>query len=411
MKKVSSVRRVLAVLLTVLLVTAVLAGCGQKEEEKPAEEVAEEATIEAEEEEAAEETEAAGEEAAEAAAEETAEPAEEAAGEAEVAEEAGEEATEEMAGVADFTEDETAEGVTVRVAALKGPTAMGMVKIMSDAENGVYGEGAYDFTLAAAPDEVAPLLIQGKIDIAAVPANLAATLYNKTEGKIRVIAVNTLGVLYIVEKGDSVQTVADLAGKTIYASGQGATPEYALNYILRENGLDPEQDVTIEWKSEHAECLSALTQDENGIALLPQPFVTTAMGKVEGLRVALDLTEEWDHLQEDAEEPSRMITGATVCTKAFAEEHPDLLAEFMERYADSVAYVNGNVSEAAALIEHFDIIPAAVAEKAIPACKIVCIGGPDLKEVVPGYLAVLAEANPQAVGGALPADDFYYTGE
>lgn len=171
------------------------------------------------------------------------------------------------------------EETAVRVMALKGPTAMGMVQLMDTAEAGPVGGNAYEFTIAASADEVTPRLVQGDADIAAVPANLASVLYNNTEGKIQVLAVNTLGVLYIVESGDTVQTAADLKGKTIYASGKGSTPEYALNYILSSNGIDPEKDVTIEWKSEHSECVAALSSGEGGIAMLPQPFVTTAQAK------------------------------------------------------------------------------------------------------------------------------------
>ena len=189
---------------------------------------------------------------------------------------------------------------TIHVMALKGPTAMGMVKFMDDSDAGNAGDYDYNFTIAAAIDEVTPKLVQGEADIAAVPANMASVLFNNTKGGVEVLAVNTLGVLYIVENGDTVHSVEDLRGKTIYASGKGATPEYGLNYVLSQNGIDPEKDVTIEWKSEHTECLAALTSSDNAIAMLPQPFVTTAQSKVETIRTALDLSEEWDKLQEGA---------------------------------------------------------------------------------------------------------------
>ena len=215
-----------------------------------------------------------------------------------------------------------AEPADVNVMALKGPTAMGMVKLMDDADSGNVDTENYSFEIAASADEVTPKLIQGDADIAAVPANLASVLYNKTEGQIQVMAVNTLGVLYIVENGDSVQSVTDLAGRTIYASGKGSTPEYALNFILEKNGLTPGTDVTIEWKSEHSECVSAIAQDPEGIAMLPQPFVTTAQTKNPDLRVALDLTEEWDKVMENEETKSSLLTGVVVVRKEFAEENP-----------------------------------------------------------------------------------------
>ena len=303
------------------------------------------------------------------------------------------------------------EPVEVNVTALKGPTAMGMVSLMDDVDNGKVDSENYKFTIAASIDEVTPAISQGETDIAAVPANVASVLYNKLEGGVQVLAVNTLGVLYIVENGDTVQSAADLKGKTIYASGKGATPEYALNYILQQNGLDPAADVTIEWKSEHSECVAALAQDPAGIAMLPQPFVTTAQMKNPDLRVALDLTEEWDKVQEDAQEPGALLTGVVVVRTEFAKENPEAVSDFLERYKASVDFVNENVDEAAQLVGQYDIVTAEVAQTAIPECNIVCITGDEMQEKLSGYLSVLNDQNPEAVGGKLPDDDFYYTGE
>ncbi|MBR2559123.1 MAG: ABC transporter substrate-binding protein [Firmicutes bacterium] len=296
----------------------------------------------------------------------------------------------------------------INIMALKGPTAMGMVQMMDAMDNEGLDGHEYTFTLAGAPDEVAPAIVQGTVDFAAVPANLASVLYNKTEGGVQVLAVNTLGVLYIVERGENINSVADLAGKTIYASGKGATPEYALNYLLTENGLDPGKDVTIEWKSEHAECLSALLADENAIAMLPQPFVTTAVTKAEGLRAALDLTEEWEAVQSGEASPSRMITGVLIARKAFVDEHPEAVDDFLRHYKESVEFTNGEVDAAAALIGAYDIVPEAVAKLAIPECNIVYIDGSEMKDALSGYLSVLYAQDPASVGGALPEDGFYY---
>lgn len=298
----------------------------------------------------------------------------------------------------------SAESVIVHVTALKGPTAMGMVDFMDKSEKGEIKDNDYQFEIVAAVDEVTPKLVQGKTDIAAVPANLASVLYNNTNAEVQVLAINTLGVIYIVESGDVISEVSDLKGRTIYASGKGATPEYALNYILAQNGIDPEKDVTIEWKSEHAECLSALMADENAIAMLPQPFVTTAQTKSEKIRVALDLTEEWDKLGAD----SALLTGVVVARKEFVEQNPAAVQAFLEHYEASVNYVNQNIKDAATLIEKYDIVPAPVAVKAVPSCNIVFITGEEMKQKLSGYLKVLSEQNPKAIGGALPADDFYY---
>ena len=299
--------------------------------------------------------------------------------------------------------------VTVRVAALKGPTAMGMVKLMSDsdaaAESGEETTGnTYDFTLAASADEVSPKLMQGELDIACVPANLASVLYNRTDGGIVTLAVNTLGVLYIVENGNSVQSMADLAGRTIAASGKGSTPEYALRYLLSENGIDPDTGVTIDWKSEHSECVAALASGAATIAMLPQPFVTVAQTQLPDLRVALDLTEEWDALDNG----SALLTGVVVARADFVEEHPAAVEEFLTSYAESVEWVNANTADAAELIGGYDIVDAAVAEKALPYCNIVCITGTEMMDMLSGYLSVLWEQNPESVGGGMPNDDFYY---
>ena len=295
----------------------------------------------------------------------------------------------------------------VRAAALKGPTAMGLVKFMDEAEAGTVSDNDYSFQIAASPDKLTPQIAQGTIDIACVPANLASVLYNNTDEAVRVLAINTLGVLYLCDSNGSIQSVADLAGKTIYASGKGSTPEYALNYILEGSGLTPGRDVTIEWKSEHAECVAAMMQDPQAIALLPQPFVTTAQMKDDSIRAALDLTEEWNALQTDAD-ASSLITGVVVARADFVDEHPEAVEAFMKHYRESVAFVNDDIEAAAELIGAYDIVPAAVAQKAIPACNIVCMEGDEMKNALSGYLEVLFEQNPKSVGGTLPGDDFYY---
>lgn len=316
------------------------------------------------------------------------------------------------------TEEQTEEPVSesYAIAALKGPTAMGLVKLMSDTDEkaaqmldsskpyeGEVGN-LYTFTLAASADEVSPLLMKGELDMACVPANLAAVLYQKTEGDIVTLAVNTLGVLYIVENGNAVTSMADLAGKTIVASGKGSTPEYALRYLLSENGLDPDADVTIDWKSEHSECVTALATGAATIAMLPQPFVTVAENKISGLRTALDLTEQWDALDNG----SALLTGVIVARREVVEQNPAAVDAFLKDYAGSVEWVNANPADAAELIGSYGIVEAAVAEKALPHCNIVCITGGEMKDKLSGYLQVLFDADASSVGGALPGDNFYY---
>lgn len=310
------------------------------------------------------------------------------------------------------------ESVNVRVAALKGPTAMGMVKLMSDyapveealedKENVVTAGGGntYEFTLAASADEVSPKLMQGELDIACVPANLASVLYNRTDGGIVTLAVNTLGVLYIVENGNSVQSMADLAGRTIVASGKGSTPEYALRYLLTENGIDPDTGVTIDWKSEHSECVASLASGAATIAMLPQPFVTSALSQVEGLRVALDMNEEWQKVAG-----SKLVTGVLVVRKDAVEADADRFAAFMDAYQASVDAANTGLEGTAALCEEYGIVAkAALAQKALPQCNIVFETGDQMKTDLTTYYQVLFDADPTSVGGSMPADDFYYAG-
>lgn len=300
------------------------------------------------------------------------------------------------------SEETPAEKIDIQIAALKGPTALGMLNIMEAAEADS-AANHYDFTLAGAADEIVAKIVSGELDIAAVPTNVGATLYNKTEGGVQLAALNTLGVLYILETGDSIQSVADLAGKTIVATGQGSTPEYALNLILEKNGLS--DSVTVDYKAEHSEVPPMLLSGEASIAMLPQPFVTSVLTQNETIRVALDVTEEWNKAVDGE---SDLTMGCIVARRDFAEEHPDALNAFLDEYKESVAAVNADPAAAAQLSEKFDIIKAAVAEKAIPECNIVFIEGDEMQKIASGCLQVLFEANPKSVGGALPDEAFYY---
>ena len=248
----------------------------------------------------------------------------------------------------------------LRIAGLKGPTTMGLVNLLSMKEDGTASMD-YDLQLYGAADEIVPLLMKGELDMAAIPANLAATLYQKTEGGIQAVAVNTLGVLYVVEKGgDTIQSMADLAGRTILSTGKGTTPEYVLRYLLNAN-----------------------------------------------LRVALDLTEEWNKVAD-----TQLITGVTVVRKEYAEEHPDVVAAFLTDYAKSVEAAKTDLDGTAALCEEQGVVAkAAIAKKALPNCNIVCLTGDELKTNASAYLQVLFDADPKAVGGAMPGDDFYWTAE
>lgn len=294
-----------------------------------------------------------------------------------------------------------AEEAPINVYALKGPTGIGLVKVMND------NDGTYAFTLAGAPDEVVAAISSGNADIAAVPTNLAATLYNKTSGKVQLAALNTLGVLHILTNDASIQTIDDLKGKTIWATGQGSTPEYALNYILEAYGLKDE--VTVEYKAEHAELATLAAAGEVSIAILPEPHVTSVLNQNKDFRLALDVTKLFEDAAAKNEKPAVMSMGSVIVRKEWAEANPDKLAAFMTAYADSVAFVNSDIDAASQMVEAQGIIPkAAVAKKAIPNCNIVFIAGEEMKEQIAPFFDVLFAANPKSVGGQLPGEDFYY---
>lgn len=287
---------------------------------------------------------------------------------------------------------------SLRIAGLKGPTTMGVVKMMEDNKNNNY-------QVFGTADEAAVKITNGDIDVALVPANLAANLSKKTQGQVQIAGINTLGVLYIVEKGDTVKTVSDLKGKKIISTGKGTTPEYVLNYILVKNGIDPEKDVNIEYKSEATEVAAEIDAGKADIALLPQPYVTTVMSKTSGLRLALDLTKEWEAIDNSG----ALVTGVVLVRKEIIDTRKNDVDAFLAEYDQSVTYVNGNVSEAAVLVEKQGIAPAKVAAQAIPKCNIVLITGQEMKDKLNGYFKALYEQNPASVGGSLPDEGVFYS--
>ena len=285
----------------------------------------------------------------------------------------------------------------IRIAALKGPTGMGMVKL-ADKQN--YPN--YTVSIEASPDALNPRIISGEVDVATVPVNLASVLYNKLDGDISVLAVSTLGVLYVVEAGSEVNSVADLAGKTVYATGQGATPEYILNYLLDKNGVAG--SVEVNYVGEHAALATMLADGSAEIGMLPEPNVTSTLAGNDNLRIALNLTEEWNKVCS-----TELVQGVVIARKSFVNEHPEAIEQFLREYEKSSAFVNENIDEAAKLIVDAGILGnVEIAKKAIPNCNISFSKGEAMHKAVEGMLAVLFEANPKSIGGKLPDKDFYY---
>lgn len=294
-------------------------------------------------------------------------------------------------------------GTDVNIAVMSGPTGVGAVGLM-EANDAGETVNDYNFTVAAANDEIVAGLTSGQFDIAAIATNVAANLYNKTNGSIQMCALNTYGVLYILEQGESVESVADLNGRTIYATGQGANPEYVLNYILTENGLTPGEDVDVEFM-DSAALVTQMTSGAVDLCMLPVPAATTVLMQNPEVRSALDLTEEWNNVTDEGV----LTMGSVVVRREFAESQPEAVAAFLTEYAASIEMVQSDVERAAGLCESYGIVPkAAVAARAIPDCNICCVTGADIQSSIEPYYNVLYAANPAAVGGAVPGEDFYF---
>jgi NitT/TauT family transport system substrate-binding protein len=262
--------------------------------------------------------------------------------------------------------------------------------------------------MMTAADELLPLMIKGELDIALIPANVASILYGKMDGNLKVIDINTLGVLYMVSGNGEIDDLKDLEGQTVYLTGKGTTPDYVLRYLLAQAKVDVEK-INLEFKSEATEVAAMLAERPDAVGLLPQPFVTAALTQNDKLSVVLDLTEQWDNLQGDTAEASRMVTGVTVVRGEFLEQYPQAVEQFLKDHAESAEYVNSNVEQAAtwAVLQGI-IAKEPLAKKAIPQCNIVCIAGEEMKKALSGYLQVLFEQSAESVGGKLPAEDFYF---
>lgn len=293
----------------------------------------------------------------------------------------------------------------VRVGMLAGPTSLGMMGLIRNAESGITTQ-KYDFMIATNADELLPLIVKGDLDIALIPANVASVLYNKTEGNIRAIDINTLGVLYMVSSDDSIKTPSDLMGKTIYLTGKGTTPDYVLRYVLKENDIN-DTDVTLGYKSEATEVVSAISEDSEAVGLLPQPFVTVACAKNEKLGIVMDMNEQWNKLNSDS--GSKLVTGVTITTADYLENHEDAVEVFLTDHSHSVAALESDLDDIAALSVEKGILPSEdIALAAIPQCSITYITDAAMKDALGGYLGVLFEQDAASVGGALPGEDFYY---
>lgn len=293
---------------------------------------------------------------------------------------------------------------TASVVGIIGPTGVGLTHLMKAQEDG-NTQVDYTFALESAPDSVVAKITSGEADIAAVPTNLAASLYQKTNGGVKMLAINTQGVLYFVENGATVSSVADLKGKTIYSTGQGANPEYILRYLLTKNGIDPDEDVTLEFLTENEELAAKLVKGEAQVALVPEPLCTTVLTKNADLRVAFSANDAWAETGAD----SSLLMGCVIARTEYIDAHPQAIAAFLEEYKASIEKAKTDLPGTAALCEQYGVIPAAaIAEKALPRCNLTFLAGADMQPAIEGYFDVLFNANPKSIGGKLPDAALYY---
>lgn len=290
----------------------------------------------------------------------------------------------------------------VNVGSLKGPTTISLAKMIEDEDDYDSDDLAhYNFEMFTMPEEIVTKLSNDELDIAAIPANLASTLYNKTEGKIQVAAINTFGVIYIVDNSDSINTINDLEGKTIYAVGKGTTPEGVLTTVLKENNIE---NVNIEFKQEPAEILAILASGEDKIAMLPEPFVSVVMNKNDKVKRKISMADEWKKINNNSEQ----VTGVLVARKEFIDNNPRIFKEFLEDYEDSIEDVIDDLDDVSKIVEQLGIIPQGLAYSSIPNIDIRYMDGNKMEDTLSNYLEKLFEFEPKLVGGQVPDEGFYY---
>lgn len=372
-------KRIVAMLMTICMLAGVMTGCGAQETSVASASAPVSQT-------------------------EAVQPAEESITEASAAEipSAAEEAASEQEPVA-------YEAVDINMGALKGPTGIGMVKLMDDAANGLTAN-QYTFTLSADASEAVTKVIAGEYDIACLPTNSAAVVYQKTQGAVKLLALNTEGVLHILQNTAAEERITDweqLKGKTIYTVGQGANPEYVLDYILTGHGIDPDVDVTIQFCGAADEVIAACVSGEAAICMLPEPSVSALCAKAGNFEEVFDMTEAW---AEVAPEGSILTQGCVVVQRTFLEKHPEAVERFLEEYEQSVAFLTENQADGAALAAKYEIVPSeGIAARALPGCHIIFEAGQEMKDSIQKYYEVLFEADPTSIGGAVPDDEFYVT--
>ena len=295
----------------------------------------------------------------------------------------------------------------MNVYVLSGPTGLGAVNIWAKAEAGET-QNTYNFNLVAQNDEIVAAISKGEADIAAVATNLASTLYAKTEGNVTVLAVNTLGVLSILTNGTELNSIADLKGKTLYSPGQGANPEYILRYVLEGNGINPDTDLTVKFVADGIELPAVWANEPDAVIMAPQPVATSILMKYTDAKTAFDMTEEWEQISG----AQNLMMGCVIVRNDYLEANPGAVKTFLNEYEASINAATADAAATGALCEKYGIIPkAAIATKAIPACGLTYVDGADMKAGLSAYLDIMFKANPKSIGGAMPADDFYYVGK
>jgi NitT/TauT family transport system substrate-binding protein len=290
----------------------------------------------------------------------------------------------------------------VVVESLRGPTGLGIAKLAGD--NPILpGDFDVEYRFSSAPDVTVSNVLSGEADIAALPTNVAARLYSAGV-PYRILAVNTLGVLYIVSTDPAIEDLGDLEGRELLVSGRGANPDIILRALLEGRGIDPDEDLAIRYAN-HTEAAQLLLSGREQSALLPEPFVTRVLQQSPGARIAVDIQEEW---QRQLGAGSTIGLGCIVVHNRLVEEEPAFVATFLEEYLASVEWVRSNPEQAGPIVEELGVgFTAEEAREAIPRANLVGLFGVEAYRAIDPYFRALYAFDPASLGGSLPGQDLF----
>lgn len=295
-----------------------------------------------------------------------------------------------------------AEPLQLTVAGLKGPSSIGMLRMIESEP--VFGEDVEtEYQIVDEPQLMIARIMSGEADIAAVPINLAAVLYNKG-APYRLGAVTGDGLLHIVSSREDIGSVEDLKGKRIYCIAQGSTPEFVLRYVLEKSGIDPDTEVELDFSFDHVAIAPQLIAGKVDLAVLPEPFVSIVASKNPAVQPVIDLQQVWAELSGTGD--TYPIT-ATLVRNSLYREHPEALKAFFAAYRESIDWANANPAEAGGLAGKYMEMPAPIIAKAMPRLNLRYQSPREARSRVEELYQVFHGFAPASVGGTIPGDEFY----